>query len=248
MGCSVLRSDLAFVDFADHAVVDFGDASFRRTRVQTGSPPPYQDTILKSLIYRPTTYQRNEIRWIAAHGWRSGRKKAGMAALRLLKQNPDAAFISAAAQPISALIRQLFGMIPADAVTCIPCGHSRRPDCFGKRLAQAVARELNLPFIQLFADVARPGSSHPKKSANLPGLKQISVPPRSVIVVDDLATSGRHLEQAVSTLRNLSVTASAVAWISGSMASRAAVSTSLARDLPQRRPRRVAEPAAPIWG
>jgi hypothetical protein len=36
-----------------------------------------------------------------------------------------------------AFISQLRGNRPADAVTHIPCGHLRRPDCFGEGLTSA---------------------------------------------------------------------------------------------------------------
>ncbi|HEV2099279.1 MAG TPA: phosphoribosyltransferase [Stellaceae bacterium] len=73
-----------------------------------------------------------------------------------------------------------------------------------------------MAFVQIFADRPRNGTSHPKQSAMLPPLVQIAAPPKSAILIDDLATSGGHLEQAVLALRQLGVAASAVAWISGS--------------------------------
>ncbi len=195
--------------------VDFNDANFHLS-VSDGERSQNKDTLLNALIYRPTIYQRNDIKWIAAHAWRAKAKEQGIAALKEAKRCLDPSLITEAAEPIAALIRQLIGTVPAQAMTCVPCGHSRRPDCFGKQLAHRVAQLLGVPFIQVFADRPCPGVSHPRRSAKLPPLQQIGNPPRSVILVDDLSTSGRHLEEVVLAMRRLGASASAFAWISGS--------------------------------
>ena len=121
-----------------------------------------------------------------------------------------------AAVSIAALACELFGDHPADAVTSVPCGHSRRPDCFGKQLAQAVAAEFQLArFVQIFADRPAVGGSHPKQNRQLTPLVQIGRPPQSLLLVDDLATSGVHLEESTIALRKLGVSGPAMAWISG---------------------------------
>jgi hypothetical protein len=215
----VPKTPVTFVDFTTYGnFVDFGGAYFE-TPTNNVDQFSQQEALLSSLIYRPTIYERKRVRWIAAHTWRSDAKERGMAALKAVKNDLDPAFIADQAELVAALIRQLFGTERTDAVTCIPCGHSRRKDCFGKRLAHAVAEALNIPFVQVFADRPRDGASHPKQSAKLPPLRQIArMPelPESTIVIDDLATSGAHLEQALVALRKLNVAASAVAWISGS--------------------------------
>lgn len=195
--------------------VDFGRAYFRPSGNEP-EPPRDKDILLRSLVHRPTIFQRRDIRWIAAHTWRSQARERGVKALKAVKDGLDPGFIKEAAEPVSALIRQLFGSGSAHTVTCIPCGHSCRANCFGKLLAQAVAEGLGLPFIQVFADRPRAGVSHPKQSTKLPPLRQIARPAGPTIIVDDLATSGEHLEQAVLALRRVGIAASAVAWISGS--------------------------------
>jgi predicted amidophosphoribosyltransferase len=104
---------------------------------------------------------------------------------------------------VAALVRQLRGGRAADAITCVPCGHSRRPDCLGKQIAQAVAEALGLSFLQVFADRPCPGVSHPKEFVKLPPLERIADPRASMILVDDLATSGWHVEESLTALRGL---------------------------------------------
>jgi hypothetical protein len=91
-----------------------------------------------------------------------------------------------------------------------------KSECFGKRLARQVADLLDLPFVQVFANRPCHGASHPKTRASLPPLQQlIVIPPPSVIIVDDVATSGWHLEEAMVRLRSLGTKVSSVVWISG---------------------------------
>jgi hypothetical protein len=196
------------------AFVDFLDAVFRSTPLAADQADPFW-ALLDCLTYRPSIYRRNEIRWIAVHNWRSGRKTEGVAALRQVKQRPRRDLLVQAAEPIAATIRELHGTVPVEAITCVPCGHSRRHDCLGKRLAQTVAELLALPFVQIFADRFCPGVSHPKGSVNLPPLAPIARPPKSIMVIDDVATSGQHLEEIILALRGTGVSASAMAWISG---------------------------------
>jgi predicted amidophosphoribosyltransferase len=125
--------------------------------------------------------------------------------------------IKEAAVLVAVLIRQLRGESAAGAITCVPCGHSRRPDCLGKQIAQAVAKSLDLPFLQVFADRPCSGVSHPKEFAKLPPLECIADPRPQMILVDDLATSGWHVEESLTALRRLGGSASAFVWITGTV-------------------------------
>ena len=210
--------------------VDFDNAKFSFCEGRTEYALP-QSTLLGSLVFRPTLCSRHQIRWIAACAWRSRLKTRGLAAFKQAKEMLDESVITEAANSITRLIREIFGERPVDAITCIPCGHSRRPDCFGKRLAQSVASYLDLPFMQIFADRPCPGTSHPRQSLRLPPLQLIAHPPRSMILVDDLATSGWHLEEAMLALRRLNVAVASVVWISRST-SQEVLRTPLTADRP----------------
>jgi predicted amidophosphoribosyltransferase len=194
--------------------VDFTEAIFR-TVADEAQCPCSRTPLSATLVYRPALFRRNEIRWIAAYAWRSNQRTRGLAALKQAKEALDASILKEAATSISGLIHEIFGDKPVDAITGIPCGHSRRADCFGKQLARLVASMVGLPFLQIFADRPCPGSSHPKQSMSLPPLQQIADPPRSMIIIDDLATSGWHLEESVLALRQSGVAASSIVWISG---------------------------------
>jgi len=196
--------------------VEFGQATFRAGATEAERPRE-EAGLLGSLVYRPTVFRRNDVLWIAACAWRTRAKADDIAELKRAKRELDPVLIGNVADSVSTLIRQLYGGRSANAITTVPCGHSRRPDCFGKRLAQAVGRSLGLPFLQVFADRPCSGVSHPKEFRKLPPLQQIADPRSSMILVDDLATSGWHVEESLTALRRLGASTSAFVWIGGTV-------------------------------
>jgi predicted amidophosphoribosyltransferase len=85
-------------------------------------------------------------------------------------------------------------------------------------IGRAVGAKLGLPVVHLFKSVPLKGTSHPKKNARRPPLTLLEAPRRPTLVIDDVATSGAHLEQAVKLLRPTAGMVFAVAWISGDAA------------------------------
>jgi hypothetical protein len=196
--------------------VEFGDATFR-AGASEAERPRHETGLLGSLIYRPTVFRRNDVAWVAACAWRAAAKADDVAAPKRAKREIDRRLIDDAAELVAALIRQLCGDQAAGAVTGVPCGHSRRPDCLGKQIAQAVAQALGLSFVQVFADRPCSDVSHPKEFAKLPPLQRIADPRPSMILIDDLATSGWHVEESLTALRGLGASASAFVWITGAV-------------------------------
>jgi hypothetical protein len=196
--------------------VEFGSATFR-AGASDAERPRREARLLGSLVYRPMIFRRNDVGWVAACAWRAGARADDIAALKQAKRALDLRLIGEAAELVASLIRRLHGEAAADAITSVPCGHSRRPDCFGKQIAQGVADRLALPFLQVFADRPCSGVSHPKEFIKLPPLEQIAEPLASMILVDDLATSGWYIEESLTTLRRLGVSVSAFVWITGTV-------------------------------
>ena len=196
--------------------VEFGEAAFRAGASEP-ERPRHDAGLLGSLVYRPMVFRRNDVGWVSACAWRAGAKADDIAALKRAKRDLAPRLIDGTADLLAGLIRQLRGDRAAGAVTGVPCGHSRRPDCLGKQIAQAVAEALGVPFLQVFADRPCSGVSHPKEFAKLPPLEQIADPRPSMILIDDLATSGWHVEESLVALRGLGSSASAFVWITGAV-------------------------------
>jgi hypothetical protein len=121
--------------------------------------------------------------------------------LKLCKAALDHALIAAAPDEIADAVRLLFGPLAGWTATAIACGHFRRPDCFGKRLGQVAVDALDLPFAELWEDRLVSGFSHPKEFRKLPRLTWRTKPAGPVLTIDDLATSGRHMEEALTMVR-----------------------------------------------
>jgi hypothetical protein len=171
---------------------------------------------LGSLVFRPAVRSRNAIAYFAIRSWRTSTKRADLAAFRAEKASPSPVIVEAAASEVSALVQRLFGEWWG-TVSNVACGHSRSPECWGKQLARTVAKQLRRPFVQLFADRFVSGSSHPKEFDRLPPLVLVQKPEQPILLVDDVATSGWHLEEAAGVIRQAGVPILPMAWIGGSI-------------------------------
>lgn len=168
-----------------------------------------------SLVDRPAIYSRNGVAYAVARNWRVSARDDQLAELKRAKAGGCCDTCEAASDAVAALIVKLFGPPVGSCVTSIACGHSRVPDCLSRRMGEAVAARLAIPFVQVWADRFVSGSSHPKQFANLPPLKWINLPDCRTFVIDDVATSGWHMEEALGALRMAGVEAFGVAWIGG---------------------------------
>jgi len=173
--------------------------------------------VLGGLVHRPTVYSRKAVSWISVRSWAAKSRIADIAAVKVAKRAVDQGVIDAAAYELAAILRKMIGPATGWTVTNIPCGHSQRPDCFGKRLSAAVAQQLGIVHLEVWADRFCTGSSHPKEFAKLGPLEWIAAPTSAMIVIDDVATSGWHMEEALTALRNRDITALGVVWISGTV-------------------------------
>lgn len=172
---------------------------------------------LGSLVARRMIYARKGVAWASSRAWRHDVKRADIDALRAVKARLDRDVIAGAAKDVSALVGLLFGSLPGWMVSTTAVGHSRRPDSFAVRLAEAVAGDLGRPFAKVFSDRFVTGSSHPKGFANLPVLQLCREVMSPVLLVDDVATSGWHMEEALTKLRGLGVSSFGAVWICGTV-------------------------------
>jgi hypothetical protein len=148
--------------------VEFGHATFR-AGANEAERPHHEARLLGSLVYRPMVFRRNDAGSIAACAWRAGAKADDVVALKRAKRELDRRLIDGAAELVAALVHQLRGDRASDAITSVPCGHSRRPDCLGKQIAQAVAATLGLRSLPIGR---APGSVIPKNSPSCSHLSQ----------------------------------------------------------------------------
>lgn len=174
-----------------------------------------------ALVLRPSIRSRNGVAYLTIRAWGSSTKCADFGVIKNVKRSVviDADLVSAAAGEIANHVRALVGRAAGWTVSTVAVGHSRRDDAFAVQIARATASALGLEFAQVFENRFVPGVSHPKECRNLPKLQVRIRPTMPVLLVDDIVTSGFHMEEALTALRALGVAAFGVAWIGGSIKS-----------------------------
>jgi adenine/guanine phosphoribosyltransferase-like PRPP-binding protein len=84
--------------------------------------------------------------------------------------------------------------------------------------SRALGLLTGLPVIQAFINEPLDGVSHPKQNLKRPPLKLVRIINDPVLLVDDVATSGAHIEEAVSLLKPACGAVLPVVWIGGDSA------------------------------
>jgi hypothetical protein len=180
----------------------------------TPEPAELRASILGEVRWRPTLRSRNGVYYLTCRSWLADAKAQDLAILREAKRTMPPELIADAAHEMTELVRAVFGEV-ALSVVPVACGHSRRIDCMSVRLAEGIARSLDVEPVQAFAHRFMKGSSHPLENRKLPPLKLIDRPAAPALVVDDIATSGFHMHEALTALRSAGVPAFGIAWLGG---------------------------------
>jgi hypothetical protein len=170
---------------------------------------------LGGLVHAPGLLSRNGVRYIRCRTWRSETKVDDLLRLRAAKLALEPAFVDAVAADMAGVLRDLFGLGHFASVVPVACGHSRIPGCLSVRVSVALADLVGSRHVKAFADRFVSGSSHPKEFRRLPPLELVEAPPAPALVVDDVATSGFHIQEAVSALRAAGIAAAGAVWVAG---------------------------------
>lgn len=175
--------------------------------------------VFGSLLYRPHVRSRHGVAFIVVRSWLATARAQDLWQLKLIKAELPPEMIAAIAGDIAAAVTSLTGSL-FRAVVPVTCGHSNRPDCFSFRLGLAVAGLLGIEFSPCFKPRLVKGSSHPQENAKLPPLEFMTSPPAAPsLLLDDVTTSGFHMEEALIALRGRGTPALGVAWVGGTIRS-----------------------------
>lgn len=169
--------------------------------------------LLDTLQTRQSLKSRGDTAYTTLRTWRKPLKTYQIKAMTALKAAPPPPFISAVAAELANAGRRMIGASNISAVVNVPCGHARTGHCLSQMLAEAVAAELSVSYIESLRRQHRPGRSHPRRNARLEPFEVVTRPKGTVLLIDDVATSGRHLELAVNALRPHVSHVAALAWI-----------------------------------
>jgi predicted amidophosphoribosyltransferase len=74
---------------------------------------------------------------------------------------------------------------------------------------------MKIPVVKALSLERVEGSSHPKTNVGRSPMRLEAAVVGDILLVDDVATSGRHLEEAALLLRNQNASVLPIAWIGG---------------------------------
>jgi hypothetical protein len=181
-------------------------------RQSAESPAVVTDFLLSTLIPQSRLLRRGNVPYHALTKWRTSLKAWQIAALRALKRDAPAVLVDRIATDLADAARALYGTGTFQAVVAVPCGNSG-DGCLAARLSEATAARLDVPVLSAFASIAVTGSSHPRRNTRRPAMTlthRVEVP---VLLIDDVATSGAHIEEAALLLRETAPAVLPLVWI-----------------------------------
>lgn len=169
--------------------------------------------LTRTLPKQPTLKARNGIAYTVVRRWRSQLKETQIAAIQALKISNDSVTAEMAAAEIVDTVSKLFAGMKFDAVVPIPGGSSGISNSLSVQIGERVATMLKIPCSNCLHSKTEIGVSHPKKSMKLKPYAVLSKVSGTVLLVDDVATTGNHLEKAHLALTNEGAAVFAIAWI-----------------------------------
>jgi PAS domain-containing protein len=183
------------------------------------APPGLLDPTVKflteTLVRRQGLRQRKAISYLTLRAWRKPIRAYQIEALKALKSAPPQALVETAAGEIVEAVQRVVGGDAFREVTAVPCSRSAHEHCLSRLIAQEVATRLGKPLTQRLAIPPQKGGSHPKENMKRPPLQLVSPAEGACLVIDDVAISGAHIEEAILKLRPSAGSIFAVAWIGG---------------------------------
>jgi len=173
--------------------------------------------LIDTLIIHPRVLSRGNVSFHAIRRWRSTVKAEQISALKAIKRSPSSPFETTIAEEMGSWCRRACGGTAFANVVAVPCGHSGQ-DCLAKRIWAAGRHAAGTNFVDAFEPLAVQGSSHPKTNVKRPRMKlKTAAPPFGpLLLVDDVASSGSHIEEATMALRKHDIAVTSIAWIAAS--------------------------------
>ena len=176
------------------------------------SPGVVSEFLLNTLVRQRRLLVRGPVSYHALARWRTPIKDSQIAALKAIKRDPTQDFVDRVVDELATAAISLFGRSTLQAVAHVPCGNSG-PGCLASRLARGVAKRLDIEAIVAFDDLPPSGGSHPKSNTRRGAMKLRTDTKKRVLLIDDVATSGHHIEEAATLLQKTAPAVLPLVWI-----------------------------------
>ncbi len=168
--------------------------------------------LTKTLIRQRRIRERKGVTFLATATWRSTVREEQLSALKVLKKHLPQDFVESVAVDLAASLQAVTGGQAFKYVTWVPCGHSG-VGCLAEKSAQALAKIIDAEAVQAFKPLQSCGTSHPRKSARLPPMRLMREFDAPVVLVDDVVTTGTHMQRASALLQSAAPAVFSIAWI-----------------------------------
>ena len=181
---------------------------------------PHEDAFVTTKFLLDTTieqtklHSRKGVTFHTVRRWRSSIKEYQIRALRSLKRRPSDMLIENAANELSEVSNKLFGPREDIVIASVACGNSGE-NCLAKLIAIQLAKNLKVEYLDAFECIETTGSSHPKRNSDRCKMKLRQSTNKPVLLIDDVATSGAHIHEAVRLLSKDAPSVVSLAWIGG---------------------------------
>jgi hypoxanthine-guanine phosphoribosyltransferase len=169
--------------------------------------------LARTLPKQPTLKARDGIAYTVVRRWKSQLKETQIAAIQALKISNDSVTAQMAAAEIVETVSKLFVGMKFDSVVPIPGGSSGMSSSLSVQIGECVAAKLKILCLNCLENKTEIGASHPKKSMKLKPYSVLGKVTGTVLLVDDIATTGVHLKKAHAALTDANVAVFAIAWI-----------------------------------
>lgn len=207
----LLKNEVNIQQSASHD--GFHESPIEKRLLKKSAEPAVGRFLFDTLVTKQRLLARNGCAYVGLRQWRKSIKPYQVSALAALKNSGDDSFENDIAIEMVAAIKRVYG----DAfkyVVPIPGGSSGLTHSLSVKLAERIAKLLRAEFANVLVAAPVPkGSSHPAKSASLKPYEINGKISGNVLVVDDVATSGRHIELATQALRPLTTFCTSIVWI-----------------------------------
>lgn len=175
--------------------------------------------LAQTLVQRRSLRSRNGVSFVTARAWREPIRTHQIKALKLLKESAPQRLAASIAQDMLAEIDALLGRGAFRSIVPVPCGHSGQARCLSRHVALELSLLLGVPVVEALRLPQSDEGSHPKKNTRRARMSLSRPPEGPALIVDDVATSGAHIEEACRLLRTDGIAVMGLAWIGGNAGS-----------------------------
>jgi predicted amidophosphoribosyltransferase len=173
------------------------------------------DIFVGTLVKNRRLRSRGGFAYLTSRSWRAPMKEMQISTIKAIKKFDVQPLAKVAAIDVIDVVHTLLGTFEFSCVINVPCSHSSPENCLSCAIGSEAAKLLGIPKTSALSADHRTGSSHPIGNATRAPMQLKAPVGGTVLVVDDIATSGSHIAEASGLLRAVGVSVVAVAWIGG---------------------------------